>query len=46
MDPKTWSQIKWIHTQQEMSDAVMKQLHDRMIKLLRRITIQNIKMKL
>lgn len=46
MGPKNLEKIKWIQTPDEMSDDVMKQLSDRMIKILRKLTIQGIKQKI
>jgi hypothetical protein len=46
MDPKNWEKIKWIQTPEEIQDAVRKQLADRMIKMLRKVTIQGIKSKI
>jgi hypothetical protein len=39
-------QIKWIYTPDEMSEAIKIQIHNRFFKLLRKLTIQNIKMKI
>lgn len=40
------NRIKWIHTPDEMSEAIKIQIHNRFFKLLRKLTIQNIKMKI
>ena len=40
------NQIKWIHTPDEMTESIKIQIHNRFFKLLRKLTIQNIKMKL
>jgi hypothetical protein len=46
MDPKNWEKIKWIQTPEEIQEGVRKQLADRMIKMLRKVTIQGIKSKI
>lgn len=46
MDPKNLEKIKWIQTPDEMSESIKIQIHNRFFKLLRKLTIQNIKMKI
>ena len=46
MGPKNLEKIKWIQTPDEMSESIKIQIHNRFFKLLRKLTIQNIKMKI
>lgn len=46
MDPKNWERIKFIQTPEEIQEGVRKQIADRMIKMLRKVTIQGIKLKI